>query len=128
MHHITGQDRDQIRMVSLGEIVEEESMARIIDAFVDMLDLASFQFTYFELNQHGRPPFHPSTMLKIYFYGYHNGIRSCRQLEKACKTNNEMMWLIHEQHPHYETIANFSKGVSPGGTLRSGQKGQCGAL
>jgi hypothetical protein len=59
MHHITGRDRDQIRMLSLGEMVEEESMVRVIDAFVDMLDLASFQFTYFDLNQQGRPPFHP---------------------------------------------------------------------
>jgi transposase len=109
MHHITGQDREQIRMVSLGEMVEEESMVRVIDAFVDMLDLASFQFTYFKLNLQGRPPFHPSTMLKIYFYGYQNGIRSCRQLEKACRTNIEMMWLIHEQRPHYKTIANFRK-------------------
>jgi len=48
-------------------------------------------------------------MLKIYFYGYQNGIRSCRQLEKACKTNIEMMWLIHEQRPHFKTIANFRK-------------------
>jgi len=48
-------------------------------------------------------------MLKIYFYGYQNGIRSCRQLDKACRTNIEMMWLIHEQRPHYKTIANFRK-------------------
>ena len=95
------------------EIVEEKAMVRVIDTFGDMLDLASFNFTYFELNQQGRPPFHPSTMLKIYFYGYQNGIRSCRQLEKACKTNIEMMWLIHEQRPHFKTIANFSDGVSP---------------
>jgi len=111
MHHISGQDRDQIRMVSLGEMVEEGSMVRVIDAFVDMLDLSSFQFKYFELNEQGRPPFHPSTMLKIYFYGYQNGIRSCRQLAKACRTNIEMMWLIHEQRPHYKMIANFSEGA-----------------
>ena len=113
MHHISGLDRDQMRMVSLGEMVDKDSMVKVIDAFVDMLDLSSYHFTYFELNQQGRPPFHPSTMLKIYFYGYQNGIRSCRQLEKACKTNIEMMWLIHEQRPHFKTIANFSDGVSP---------------
>jgi transposase len=109
MDHITGQNRDQIRMVALGEMVEDESMVRVIDAFVDMLDLSLFNFKYFELNHQGRPPFHPSTMLKIYFYGYKNGIRSCRQLEKACRTNIEMMWLINEQRPHYKTIANFRK-------------------
>ncbi len=109
MHHVTGQNREQIQMMSLGEMVEPNSMVRVIDAFVNMLDLESFQFTYFNLNREGRPPFHPATMLKIYFYGYQNGIRSSRRLEKACKVNIEMMWLIEGQRPHYKTIANFRK-------------------
>ena len=82
---------------------------RVIDVFVDMLDLKAFDFSYYKLNKEGRPPFHPATMLKIYFYGYHNGIRSCRRLERACKRNVEVMWLINEQRPHYKTIANFRK-------------------
>jgi len=93
-------------------MVEAESLVRIIDAFVDMLDLKQFDFTYFKLNKEGRPPFHPSTMMKIYLYGYQNSIRSCRKLEKACKTNIEMMWLINEQKPHFKTIANFRKDNS----------------
>ena len=107
MDHKHGQDRNQIRMISLEQMVEPQSLVRVIDAFVDMLDLEQFGFSYFQLNEQGRPPFHPSTMMKIYLYGYQNSIRSCRKLEKACKTNIEMMWLINEQRPHYRTIANF---------------------
>ena len=109
MEHIQGQNRDQIRMISLGEMVEPESMVRIIDAFVEMLNLEDFGFSYFKLNKEGRPPYHPATMMKLYLYGYQNTIRSSRKLEKACKTNIEVMWLISEQKPHYKTIANFRK-------------------
>ena len=109
MEHIKGQNRDQIRMISLGEMVEPESMVRIIDAFVEMLNLEDFGFSYFKLNKEGRPPYHPATMMKLYLYGYQNTIRSSRKLEKACKTNIEVMWLISEQKPHYKTIANFRK-------------------
>ncbi len=109
MNHIQGFNRDQIRMISLEQMVEPESMVRIIDAFVDMLDLEQFDFSYFRLNKEGRPPYHPSTMMKLYLYGYQNSIRTCRKLEKACKTNIEIMWLINEQRPHFKTIANFRK-------------------
>jgi transposase len=109
MHHITGLDRDQIQMISLEQMVEPTSFVRIIDAFVDMLDLGQFSFSFFKLNGEGRPPFHPATMMKIYLYGYQNGIRSCRRLEKACHNNIEMMWLVHQQRPNYKTIANFRK-------------------
>lgn len=112
MYHIQGNNRDQIRMLSLEQMVELESMVRIIDAFVDMLDLEKFDFNYFKLNKEGRPPYHPSTMMKLYLYGYQNSIRTCRKLEKACKTNIEMMWLTNEQRPHFKTISNFRKDNS----------------
>lgn len=112
MQHITGADRNQIKMISLEQMVEEESLVRVIDAFVDMLDLERFGFSYFKLNRDGHPPFHPATMMKIYLYGYQNSIRTCRKLEKACQINVEMMWLINEHHPHYKTIANFRKDNS----------------
>ena len=109
MNHIQGFNRNQIRMISLEQMVEPESMVRIIDAFVDMLDLEQFEFSYFSLNKEGRPPYHPTTLMKLYLYGYQNSLRTCRKLEKACKTNIEIMWLINEQRPHYKTIANFRK-------------------
>jgi len=96
-------------MLCLDQMVAEQSFVRIIDAFVDALDLKQFNFTYFALNKEGRPPFHPSALLKLYLYGYKNGIRSCRKLEHACHTNIEIMWLINEQKPHFKTIANFRK-------------------
>ena len=103
MDHKQGQDRDQIKMISLDQMVEKKSMVRIIDAFVDMLDLSQFGFSYFDLNKEGRPPFHPATLMKLYLYGYQNTIRSCRKLEKACVNNIEIMWLLNEQRPHYKT-------------------------
>ena len=109
MDHVHGFDRDQIQMISLSELVEKNSMVRLIDAFVDMLDLDQFGY---KLNKEGRPPYHPSTMMKLYLYGYQNSIRSCRKLEKACKTNIELMWLLHQQKPHFKTIANFRKDNS----------------
>ncbi len=112
MHHITGKHREQIQITSLEQMVDKDSLVRVIDAFVDMLDMDQFGFTYYKLNREGRPPFHPSTMMKIYLYGYQNGIRSCRRLEKACKNNIEMMWLVHEQRPNFKTIANFRKDNS----------------
>jgi len=109
MNHIYGTDRRQIKMISLEQMVEKESMVRVIDSFVDMLDLQEFNFSYYTLNYEGRPPFHPATMMKMYLYGYQNDLRTCRKLEKACKNNIEMMWLINEQKPHYKTISNFRK-------------------
>ena len=85
MNHIEGIDRDQIQILSLDQMVDRDSMARVIDAFVDMLDLSQFGFKYYSLNQEGRPPYHPSSMMKLYLYGYQNSIRSGRKLEKACK-------------------------------------------
>jgi len=112
MRHKTGFDRNQLQMLSLEQMVEKQALVRVIDAFVDMLDMEVFEFKYYSLNKEGRPPFHPSTMMKIYLYGYQNGIRTCRRLEKACRTNIEMMWLVNQQCPHYKTIANFRKDNS----------------
>lgn len=63
MKHIQGQSRDQLKMISLDQMVRPKSMVRVIDAFVDMLDLEQFGFGYFKLNNQGRPPFHPATMI-----------------------------------------------------------------
>ena len=72
MHHKSGIDRNQMQMFSLEDKVEKEALVRVIDAFVDMLDLESLGFSYYKLNKEGRPPFHPATMMKIYLYGYQN--------------------------------------------------------
>lgn len=109
MHHHQGFDRNQLKLISLEELVEKQALVRIIDAFVDALNLEKFGFNYYQLNKEGRPPYHPATMMKLYLYGYQNGIRTSRKLEKACKTNLEVLWLLSQQQPHYKTIANFRK-------------------
>ncbi|MEE9439331.1 MAG: IS1182 family transposase [Saprospiraceae bacterium] len=109
MNHIQGQDRCQMMMISLDGMIHSESFVRIIDAFVDTLDLENLGFSYFKLNSSGRPPFHPSVLLKLYLYGYQNNIRSCRKLEHASKINLEVMWLLENRKPHYKTIAKFRK-------------------
>jgi len=101
--------RDQIFFASTDSMVSQESFVRVIDAFVDSVDLGSFAFANSKLNKSGRPPFHPSVFLKLYIYGYQNGIRSCRKLERATELNVEVMWLLKGLKPHYKTIANFRK-------------------
>lgn len=109
MHHVPGKDRNEPLSGSLEELVASDSFVRIIDAFVDAIDLESFEFSYFRLNAEGRPPFHPSIMMKLLLYGYRYGIRPSRKLEYACKTNIEVMWLIEQRQPSYKTINNFRK-------------------
>lgn len=96
-------------MISLEQMVEPESMVRIIDAFVDMLDLEQFDFSYFRLNKVRSSALSSLYDDEIYLYGYQNSIRTCRKLEKTYKTNIEIMWMINEQRPHFKTIANFRK-------------------
>ena len=92
---------------SLEDQIAPDNPVRIIDAFVDMLDLKTFGFQHAQPKHRGAPGFHPSVLLKIYFYGYFNRIRSSRKLEKECGRNIEMRWLCEAQAPCYHTISTF---------------------
>ncbi len=70
---------------------------RVIDAFVDAIDLKSFGFRNVITGEEGRPPYHPAILLKLYIYGYRYGIRSSRKLERQAKINLEVRWLLCEQ-------------------------------
>jgi transposase len=96
---------------SLEELIPEESIVRLIDAFVDSLDMESHGFRIIHKDKHqaGAPQYAPSDLLKIYLYGYINRTRSSRQLERCCQINIEMMWLVNGFTPGYVTIANFRK-------------------
>ena len=96
---------------SLEEMIEKDSMVRLIDVFVDHLDLESHGFKMRSKNKHeaGAPQYAPSDLLKIYLYGYSNRTRSSRRLERCCQINIEMMWLINGFTPGYVTISNFRK-------------------
>ena len=109
MDHVTGSNREQIKMISLDQMVDPKSPVRIIDAFVNALDLKKYGFLFFNLKPEGRPPFHPAVMMKLYLYGYQNGITTCRKLAKACINNIEVMWLVEERRPSWRTIAKFRK-------------------
>ena len=107
---IQGQNRQQIILfpVSLDDAVGPENEARLIDVFVDSLKLDGFGFkTCFIEN--GRPAYHPADLLKLYIYGYLNRVRSSRQLEKECKRNIEVMWLLKSLSPDHNTISNFRR-------------------
>lgn len=102
-------DRYQVKVNSLDEMVPWNSMARVIDCFVDHLNLNEMGFTKTEPSEEGRPCYDPQSMVKLYFYGYRNGIRSSRKLSKACDINIEVMWMMGGLRPDFRTIADFRK-------------------
>jgi len=115
MDYIEGANRDQRILFpdSLDEYISEESPVRVIDAFVDSLDLKQLSFKHATLNDTGRPPYHPSALLKLYVYGYLHRIRSSRMLEKETHRNIEVLWLLGKLQPDFKTIANFRRYNGP---------------
>ena len=87
--------------------IDHENVVRVIDAFVDELDLLDLGFELAEVT--GRPGCHPSDVLKLYVYGYLNRVQSSRRLERETLRNVELMWLLGRVSPDHETIANFRK-------------------
>lgn len=112
MQFIQPQNRAQVTFNSLEDSVAPDNPVRLIDAFVEHLDLAQLKFNVSVLNKEGRPAFKSGVFLKLYFYGYLNGIRSSRRLEKECCRNTELQWLLGQLKPNYHSIADFRK-VNP---------------
>ncbi len=102
-------DRNQVSMlpISFDELISEDNPVRVIDAFVDASDLS--QCKYANVKSVGRPAYRPQDMMKLYLYGYFNGIRSSRKLERECSRNIEVMWLLSNLKPDDKTICNFRK-------------------
>ncbi|MBC5742631.1 transposase [Lachnospiraceae bacterium MD308] len=107
MHHVQAFDRDQFMMTTWDSMVDPESTARLIDAFVDSLDLSDYGVK--ELASEGRPPYDPKGLLKLYVYGSDNGIKSSRKLAKSCRVNVEVKWMLGGVEPDFRTIADFRK-------------------
>jgi len=107
---IQGEDRSQATLFPerLDDYVAEDSSVRVIDVFLDDLDLSGLGFKT-EPNDTGRPPYHPSTMLKLFVYGYLNRVQSSRRLEREAQRNVELMWLTGRLAPDFKTIADFRK-------------------
>ena len=108
---ILGQDRKQSTLFpeSLEEYIGEDNTVRVIDAYVDELDLFRMGFERVQPKATGRPGYHPSILLKLYIYGYLNCIQSSRQLEREAGRNVELMWLTGKLAPDFKTIADFRK-------------------
>lgn len=110
MRFIEGKDRKQSSLfpVSLDDTIEQENEVRAVDIFVDSLDLEHMGFRV-HFPEGGRPAYHPGVLLKLFIYGYMNRLRSSRMLERECKRNIELMWLLGQLSPDHNTIANFRK-------------------
>ena len=116
---VEGEDRTQGVLLPefLDDYVAEDNPVRVIDVFVDELDLRALGFEGVVPETTGRPAYHPATMLKIYVYGYVNQIQSSRRLERETARNVEMMWLTGRLTPDFKTIADFRK--DNGAAIRS---------
>lgn len=115
-HHIKGQGRHQVTLLPevLDDFVTEDNPVRVIDVFVDELQLDTLGFERVNAKQTGRPGYHPAIMLKLYIYGYLNRIQSSRRLEKEAHRNVELMWLLERLTLDFKTIADFRKNNGKG--------------
>jgi transposase len=109
MQYIQGNNRNQSYFSTLEDQVSAENPVRLIDAFIDKLDLQKLGFTGTVHKPEGRPAFAPQVLLKLYLYGYLNKIRSSRKLEKECSRNIELQWLLQNLKPNYHSISDFRK-------------------
>src|SRR5215475_9275123 len=122
MSYIQGEDRSQAALLpaAIEDYVAADAPVRVIDAFVDGLDVEGLGFGRSVPAATGRPPYDPRDLLKLYIWGYFNEVRSSRKLERECRRNVELMWLLRRLAPDFKTIADFRRENGPGivGTCR----------
>jgi transposase len=108
---VQGEGRTQCTLLPecLDDYVTQDNPVRVIDVFVDELDLGKLGFQGVDPLATGRPAYHPSVLLKIYLYGYLNRVQSSRRLERETQRNLDVMWLTGRLMPDFKTIANFRK-------------------
>lgn len=113
---IEGEDRRQVTMLPecLDDYIGEDNPVRVVDVFVEELDLQSLGFDGVNPAATGRPAYHPAVLLKLYIYGYLNRIQSSRRLEREAQRNVELMWLTGRLAPDFKTIADFRRNSGPG--------------
>jgi len=115
MAHVAGQSREQAALfpAALEDWVGADHPVRVIDAFVETLDLTELGFSKVVAEATGRPPYAPGDLLKLYLYGYLHRVRSSRKLAREASLNVELMWLIRRLAPSFKTIADFRKDHAP---------------
>jgi transposase len=108
---VEGRDRAQLMLLPecLDDFVGEDNPVRVVDAFIEELDLGVLGFAGVVPEATGRPSYHPATLLKIYLYGYLNQVQSSRRLERETRRNLEVMWLTGRLTPDFKTIADFRR-------------------
>ena len=113
---IEGESRSQVTLLPecLDDYIGEDNPVRVVDVFVDELDLVELGFESVTPSLTGRPGYHPTVLLKLYIYGYLNRIQSSRRLERECQRNVELMWLTSRLAPDFKTIADFRKDNGKG--------------
>ena len=111
MRFVVGQDRNQSTLFPelLDDYIGDDNPVRAVDVFVDELHLGDLGFDGVQPHATGRPAYHPSTLLKLYVYGYLNRVQSSRRLERECQRNIELIWLTRRLAPDFKTIADFRK-------------------
>ena len=123
MSYVRGEDRGQAALLpaAIEDYVAAGAPVRVIDAFVDGLDVSGLGFGRSVPATTGRPPYDPRDLLKLYVYGYLNEVRSSRRLERECSRNVEVMWLLGRLAPDFKTIADFRRdnGTAIVGTCRA---------
>ncbi|MCH2204254.1 MAG: transposase [Lentisphaerales bacterium] len=96
--------------VCLDDYVSTDNPLRLLDSFVDSLELKDHSFKFpKDDGKGGRPPYHPKDLLKLLIYGYQHGLRSGRKLEKSCEVNLEVIWLLNKLQPDFKTICDFRR-------------------
>src|SRR5260370_23633462 len=135
MGFVQGEGRTQGTLfpVCLEELIPDDHVCRVIDAFVDRLDMARLEFERAEAAETGRPGYDPRDLLKLYLYGYLQQIRSSRRFEAECPRNIEVMLLLGRLAPDHQTIAEVRRihresvnaaGAEVGGRARPGRLGE----
>ena len=111
MSSLVGEDRNQCSFIprSMDEMIDENNAVRVIDAFVDSVELSELGFRIYEATNRGQRPYQRDDLLKIVLYFYMNKIRSSRSIEQECKRNIELMWLTGGLTPDHGTISSFIK-------------------
>ncbi len=112
---VEGLDRGQETLFpeTLEDFVDENNAVRVVEAFVEGLDLGTLGFSGVDPKATGRPSYHPSVLLKLYIYGYLHRVQSSRRLEREASRNVEVMWLTGRLVPDHKTIADFRKDNGP---------------
>ena len=114
--YIQGSDRSQVTLLPecLDDYIGEDNPVRVIDVFVDELNLVELGLERKQPAATGQPGYHPGMLLKLYIYRYLNRLRSSRRLEREAQRNVELMWLTGRLAPDFKTIADFRRDNGPG--------------